>query len=290
MIVSPDKNRLKKDVAYITGIQPARNHQNIDSLNAVADYIKLEFETAKGRVELQEFEVEGKTYKNVIASFGPIEGERIIVGAHYDVFEDTAGADGNASGVAGILELARLTGEQAESLKCRIDFVAYSLKETPFYETENMGSAVHAQSLTEAEVQVKAMICCEMIGYFSEVDDSQYFPDTVLESIYPTKGNFAVVVGLEDQYDFLQSVYREVNENSSDLNIEFIFFPSEESFGGMSDHRNYWKRGFNAVMITDTAFFRNPHYHKPTDTIDTLDFEKMAEVVKGILGYLLHFE
>ncbi|MGB1241600.1 MAG: M28 family peptidase, partial [Chitinophagales bacterium] len=101
--------------------------------------------------------------------------------------------------------------------------------------------------------------------------------------------NFAMVVGLEDQYDFLKNIYQKVDENSSNLPVEYIFFPSDASFGGMSDHRNYWKHGYNAVMITDTAFFRNPHYHKVTDTIDTLNFEKMAEVVKGVMGYLLDF-
>lgn len=284
----PNKDRLKKDVAFISGIQPARNYRNVASLNTVAAYIETEFEAAGGRIEVQEFEVDGEIYKNVIGSFGQKEGERIIVGAHYDAFEEVAGADGNASGVAGILEMARLLGQQAEKLKYRVDFVAYSLKEAPYFETENMGSAVHAKSLFEGKVEVKAMICCEMIGYFSEASDSQYFPDTVLESIYPNKGNFAIVVGLEDQYDFLQSVYREVDKHSENLPVEFIFFPSGESFGGMSDHRNYWKHGYDAVMVTDTAFFRNPHYHKVTDTIDTLDFEKMGAVVNGILGYLLN--
>lgn len=286
--MNPDKTRLEKDIAFISGIQPARNYRNVASLNTIAAYIKSEFEAVGGRVEVQEFEVDGEVYKNVIASYGRVEGERIIVGAHYDVFEDTAGADGNASGIAGILEMARLLNEQKETLKYRVDFVAYSLKEIPYYETENMGSAIHAKRLFEEKVEVKAMICCEMIGYFSEAEDSQYFPDTVLESIYPTKGNFAIVVGLEDQYEFLQSVYHQVDKHASNLTVEFIFFPSDESFGGMSDHRNYWKYGYNAAMISDTAFFRNPHYHKVTDTIDTLDFNKMAEVVKGVLGYLLN--
>lgn len=284
----PNKTRLKKDVAFISEIQPARNYRNVASLNIIAAYIEAEFEAAGGRVEVQEFEADGQMYKNVIGSFGKEEGERIIVGAHYDTFEETEGADGNASGVAGILEMARLVGQQAEELKYRVDFVAYSLKEAPYYETEKMGSAVHAKSLFEGKVKVKAMICCEMIGYFSEAPDSQYFPDTVLESIYPNKGNFAIVVGLEDQYDFLQNVYQQVDKHSSNLPIEFIFFPSRESFGGMSDHRNYWKYGFEAVMITDTAFFRNPHYHKTSDTIDTLNFEKMSQVVQGVLGYLLN--
>jgi len=285
--MNPNIDRLKKDLAFISQVQPARNYRNINSLNTVAAYIQSQFEAAGGRVEFQEFVADGNTYKNVIASFGPQNGERIVVGAHYDSFEDTSGADGNASGVAGILEMARLLGMQEEKLPYRIDLVAYVLKEAPYYETENMGSAIHAQSLFDAGVKLKAMICCEMIGYFSEESDSQYFPDFALEAIYPNTGNFAMVVGLEDQYDFLKNVYQKMDKSSPNLPVEYIFFPSDASFGGMSDHRNYWKHGYNAVMVTDTAFFRNPHYHKVTDTIDTLNFEKMAEVVKGVMGYLL---
>ncbi|MEZ4885429.1 MAG: M28 family peptidase [Chitinophagales bacterium] len=285
--MTPNIDRLKKDLTFICEVQPARNYRNVTSLNTVAAYIYSEFEAAGGRVEMQEFEVDRRIYKNVIASFGREEAERIVVGAHYDAYEDTAGADGNASGVVGILEMARLLGQVKSELKYRVDFVAYSLKEAPYYETENMGSAIHAKFLFEEKAKVKAMICCEMIGYFSDAADSQYFPDTVLESIYPNKGNFVMVVGLEEQYDFLQSVYRAVDKSSPNLEVEFIFFPSDASFGGMSDHRNYWKHGYDAVMITDTAFFRNPHYHKVTDTMNTLNFGKMAEVLKGILGYLL---
>lgn len=281
------KAQLQKHVSFLSSVEPVRNHKNIFSLNKVVDYLQSAFQESGGRVELQLFEVDGETYKNVIASFGPLEGERIIVGGHYDSFEDSPGADGNASGVAALLELARMIGEEQGKLKQRIDFVAYCLKEAPYYETEYMGSAIHAKSLKDAGVKIKAMICCEMIGYFSNAPDSQYFPDTVLETIYPTKGNFALVVGLEDQYDFLKEVYYKIDAHSSELEVEFIFFPSAESFGGMSDHRNYWRYDYPAVMITDTAFFRNPHYHKPTDTVETLDFDKMAEVVKGVLGYLL---
>ncbi len=285
--MTPDITQLQKHVSFLSKIQPVRNHQNIGSLNKVVEYLQSVFEAAGGRVELQLFEVNGETYKNVIASFGPLKGERIIVGAHYDSYADSPGADGNASGVAGILELARMLGEEQGKLKQRIDFVAYCLKEAPYYETEHMGSALHAKSLKEEGVEVKAMICCEMIGYFSDAPDSQYFPDTVLETIYPTTGNFALVVGLEGQYDFLKEVYRVIDANSSNVNIEFIFFPSAESFGGMSDHRNYWRYEYPAVMVTDTAFFRNPHYHQPTDTVETLDFDKMAKLVNGVFGYLL---
>ncbi|MFK7905249.1 MAG: M28 family peptidase, partial [Chitinophagales bacterium] len=145
--MNPNIDRLKKDLAFISQVQPARNYRNINSLNTVAAYIQSQFEAAGGRVEFQEFVADGNTYKNVITSFGPQNGERIVVGAHYDSFEDTSGADGNASGVAGILEMARLLGMQEEKLPYRIDLVAYVLKEAPYYETENMGSAIHAQSL-----------------------------------------------------------------------------------------------------------------------------------------------
>jgi Zn-dependent M28 family amino/carboxypeptidase len=226
------------------------------------------------------FIVAGKSYKNVVASFGREDAERLIVGAHYDVCEDQPGADDNASAVAGLLETARLLNANKPKPNYRIDFVAYSLEEPPYFATENMGSAVHAKSLYDAKVPVKAMICYEMIGYFSDKPNSQQFPDPALSKIYPTTGNFIIVVGLNGQETFTKKVYSLMKANSS-IDVQTISFPVAQGLAGLSDHRNYWKYNYPAVMINDTSFLRNPHYHKKSDTIDTLDFKKMAEVVRG---------
>jgi Zn-dependent M28 family amino/carboxypeptidase len=237
-------------------------------------------------VQEQKYQVDGHEYRNVIASFGPPAAERLIVGAHYDVCGDQPGADDNASAVAGLLETARLLQAHATTLKRRIDLVAFSLEEPPYFATEHMGSAVHAQSLHAAKVPVRAMICYEMIGYFSDAPGSQQFPTPALAALYPNTGNFITVVGKQGQEAFTQQMQALMQKHSA-IDVQRINLPTAVGLAGLSDHRNYWTYGYQAVMINDTAFLRNPNYHQPTDTIDTLDFRRMAEVVNGVFGALL---
>ena len=124
-----DKERLRQDVQTLASMAPPHNAKNVASLDKSAEYIFEEFRKTGGRTEIQRFTLDGKEYKNVICSFGPEAGERIVVGAHYDVQGDQPGADDNASGVAGLLELSRLVQVLKTELKCRVDFVAYTLEE-----------------------------------------------------------------------------------------------------------------------------------------------------------------
>jgi Zn-dependent M28 family amino/carboxypeptidase len=188
--------------------------------------------------------------------------------------------------VAGLLETARLLDAQKPALRHRVDFVAYSLEEPPYFASDQMGSAVHARSLHEERVPVKAMICYEMIGYFSDQPNSQNFPDPALARIYPNIGNFIIVVGKEGQETFTGKVKSLMKAHSS-IDVQSISFASSQGLGGLSDHRNYWKYNYPAVMINDTSFLRNPNYHKKSDTIDTLDFGKMAEVVRGVYAAVI---
>jgi len=158
--------------------------------------------------EIQEFWVGKNKYKNVICSIGPRDAERIIIGAHYDVYGNQPGADDNASGIAGVLELARLFKQRNPELKHRIDFIAYTLEESPFFKTEFMGSAIHAKSLFEARVKVKVMICLEMIGFYSDKSYSQHFPNLLLSYLYPSKGNFILVVGKLWQRKLVRQIKR----------------------------------------------------------------------------------
>jgi hypothetical protein len=283
------KERLYKDVEFLTTVKPARNYGNLNSLNKVADYIRKSFTTASLKTEVQKFTVDGNEYKNIIATVGPVNGPRIIVGAHYDVAGNQDGADDNASAVAGLLETARMLSQKKDQLKYRIDLVAYSLEEPPYFATENMGSAIHAKYMRDNKIEVKAMVCLEMIGYFSDKPNSQNFPDPALKKIYPSTGNFIIVVGKEGQETITNKVKGFMKQNSS-IDVQSINLPAENPLAGLSDHRNYWVNQYDAVMINDTSFLRNPNYHQSTDTIDTLDFDKMAEVVKGVAGVCLNLD
>ncbi|HEX2236918.1 MAG TPA: M28 family peptidase, partial [Gammaproteobacteria bacterium] len=228
----------------------------------------------------QPYELNGKTYRNIIASFGPETDERIVVGAHYDsVAANVPGADDNASGVAGLIELARLLGQA--TLPMKIELVAYTLEEGQHFRTQRMGSAVHAHSLKERGVPVRAMLSLEMLGYFTDVPDSQHYPHPLLKLFYPSRGNFIAVVGKLDQPLIVRRV-KSAMRDASKLPVYSINAPLWVPGIDFSDHRNYWDAGYDAVMITDTAFYRNPNYHTPHDTPDTLDYTRMAMVVQGV--------
>lgn len=195
-----DTTRLKKDLTTIINTELPRNYQNLTSLNYVAEYIKKEFEQISDSVSEQQFKVEDSVYKNIICSINTDKKERIIIGAHYDVCGEQDGADDNGSGVVGLLELARLLKDK--NLPYRIDFVAYTLEEPPYYATTNMGSFIHAKYLHDNNISVKGMISLEMIGYFSDQENSQDYPVGFLKWIYGSKGDFITVVQKFNNGDF----------------------------------------------------------------------------------------
>lgn len=275
-----NKERLYNDVSFLTSVTPPRNYRNSASLEKTCNYIAREFEKAGATPALQTWRAEGADYKNVIASYNPDKTKRLIVGAHYDVCGDQPGADDNASAVAGLLETARMVFNQKPDLNYRIDFVAYCLEEPPFFGSQSMGSYVHAKSLYENKVEVMGMICYEMIGYFSDLPNSQPFPSPELAARYPHVANFIIVVGIEQYKAFNSNVHR-LMANGSGIDVQVIHFPEAGGLAGLSDQRSYWLFGYPALMINDTAFIRNPNYHTKNDTIDTLDFDKMTAVVSS---------
>jgi hypothetical protein len=285
--IGVDKQKLYKHVQVLTAITPARNHANLASLQQAADYIHEQFANLKhGTAQRQKYMTDyDMAYENILWSYNSDKTERIVIGGHYDVCGNQKGADDNASAVAGLLEIARLVDSLQPNLPYRIDFVAYCLEEPPNFRTNNMGSYVHAKSLIDKQIKVKSMICLEMIGYFSSKPQSQEYPLGAMKWIYPTKGNFIAVVGNANSRSLVSKMKRQMKTHSP-LPVEAIASPIEIAGIDFSDHQNYWKFGIPAVMITDTAFFRNTNYHTPHDTIETLDFDKMAEVVQGVYGAL----
>jgi Zn-dependent M28 family amino/carboxypeptidase len=228
--------------------------------------------------------VDGKSYRNVIAQLGPDTAERIVVGAHYDTAGPLPGADDNASGVAGLIELAHLLGKQ--QLPMRVELVAFTLEEPPYFRTTGMGSSVHAESLRKQNIRVRAMLCLEMIGYFSDVANSQHFPAAILQALYPSKGNFISVVGRFGEGLLVRRV-KSAMRKASPLPVHSINAPSFVPGVDFSDQLNYWAAGYDAVMITDTAFYRNPNYHTAYDTAEKLDYKRMGRVVEGVYAAVL---
>lgn len=274
-----DTLRIKNDLNTITQTTESRNYKNIKTLNYIANFIETEFSKVCDSVSLQEYKVENETYKNVIGSLNTDKKGRIIIGAHYDVYGEQEGADDNASGVCGLLELARLLSK--ENLDYRIDFVAYTLEEPPFFRTEQMGSYVHANYLFDNKIPIKGMICLEMIGYYNEEVDSQNYPIPAMKAIYGTKANFITVVQNDESGNFGTQI--------EDLMKAQELIPTKSFKGSalvrgvdFSDHLNYWNLNYPAVMITNTSFYRNANYHTSKDVLNTIDIQKMSAVIQQL--------
>ncbi len=277
--MNADANRLKQYVITLSRDLAPRDAGHPENLDRVASYIREQFERYSPNTEEQTYTADYFSVRNVRAFFGPRTDERIVIGAHYDVAGPYPGADDNASGVAGLLEMSRLLAK--DDLPIQVELVSYPLEEPPYFYTRNMGSFVHAHSLKEKGIKVKAMLALEMIGYFSDEPDSQQYPLFLLRPFYPSVGNYIAVVGKLFQRKIIKTV-KNAMRNATPLPVESINAPRILPGIALSDHLNYWRAGFQAAMITDTAFYRNPNYHTALDTPDTLDYERMAQVVDGV--------
>lgn len=287
-----EAKNLKKHVYTIVEKFDDRVYSNIEMLNATAKYIYDEFSKYSDDVSYQTYQLkefidkEVFEYKNVIANFRGTEGckdELIIIGAHYDTFGGHAGANDNTSAVAGLLELARVLKEHPP--KCNVQIVSYTLEEPPAFGTEKMGSFIHAKRLKEEKIKVKVAIVLDMIGFYSNEPNSQMYPVPLMNLYYPNKANFISVVG---NFSNILEVREAKNilKSTSNLPVYSINAPAFISGIDFSDHRNYWKFGYPALMISDTAFYRSNNYHTRHDTPDTLDYEKMAKVIEGVFKTL----
>jgi Zn-dependent M28 family amino/carboxypeptidase len=279
---------LKNHLQFLTGLRPHRNVENPISLTTAERYIQQEFENNDASTELQTWEVYNEEYHNVIVRYNPKGKKKLIVGAHYDVCGDQPGADDNGSGVAGLLELASMIFANAPKLNYCIEFVAYNLEEPPYFLTPHMGSSIHAQSLIENNDDVIGMICLDMIGYFSDEPGSQRFPDPFLEDVFTSTGDFIMVVGVDNQSAFSDKVYKLMKRDTK-IKVHKMDLPLWSPLNGLSDQMNYQALNIQAVLINDTAFYRNPHYHLESDTMETLDFEKMSEVVNSCYRAIVSF-
>ena len=268
-------NRLAVDI----GPRPVTNEL---SIKKTENYITNYFKNIGLQVQLQQYKYGNYDITNIITGSQEnlLSSKYYVIGAHYDSVPETYGADDNASGIAVLLELARYTMQEKISLPVR--FVAFTAEEPPNFSTRYQGSKVFVKSALENKDEILGAIILEMVGYTS---NEQAYPLVLKWMGYPSKGNFIGIVGNRKSKKFGQSIFQSFKKNEQ-LPVETLFVP----FNGrilpdtrLSDHSPFWDAGLFAVMITDTAFFRNPNYHTPKDTFDTLDYFFMAELVKSLL-------
>ena len=276
MNIDVDRERLSRHLRIIVG---ERNpYSGARHLAAVEKFIKAEFESFGLDVESDSFSYAGEIFHNIIArSRPPRSGPLIIIGAHFDSVIGTPGADDNASGVAVLLETARLLSQF--HLQFQILFCAFNLEELNM-----IGSTAFARKLKAAGKNVAAMISLEMVGYTDSRPGSQKLP-VGLSRFYPDRGDFIAVIGNWRSNALLRKFAAGMRQVAG-LPVETLSVPGKGMVipaVRLSDHAPFWDLGYPALMITDTSFYRNPNYHVGTDTIDTLDIDFMARVCEGVV-------
>ena len=271
-----DRNRLEKDLHALVGERHPLTSPN--HLQQAEAYLRRQFSEAGLVVTTQDFEALGGTYRNVIATAHPASthGELppLVIGAHFDTVAGSPGADDNASALAVLMDVARQV--RGMMLIRPIHFIAFNLEE------ENLlGSSAYASFLRENGETIHGAIILECVGYASHQQDSQKTPPGLPISI-PTTGDFIGVIGNERSQSLTGFVVQAMKPH---LPIVPLVVPGNGELlpdTRRSDHTSFWEHGFPAVMLTDTANFRNPHYHRPTDTIETLNLDFLASVADGM--------
>jgi Zn-dependent M28 family amino/carboxypeptidase len=276
--------RLRQHVRVLAEEIGERNLSRPEALYAARDYLVRELEAQGYAVRLQGYQVNGAPCENVEVMLpgAADQAPTLVVGAHYDSALGTPGADDNASAVAALLEMARALGQARPRERVRL--VAYVNEEPPYSFSPDMGSRVHALDCHRRGEQVR-MIALEMLGYYRDLPHSQHYPP-LFRYRYPDRGDFIGFVSNLRSRTWLDRVFRAFRAGSA--------LPSERAATlgwipgiGLSDHSSYWHFGYPALMVTDTAFFRNPHYHTARDRPETLDYARLGQVTEGLIGAVL---
>ncbi len=269
---------LRRDVEKLAVEIGERNVDHPKALGLAADYVFEQLSETGLFVERQTFTVRGVPCQNILAHAPGPAPSVFVVGAHYDSAQGTPGADDNASGTAALLALARRFAKKPRQRS--LVFAVFVNEEPPWFKTEQMGSVHVARLLSERKVSLSGMMSLETLGYYQDGSGSQKYP-APLSLFYPNRGDFVAFVGDMRSRDLVRSSIGVFRQTTA--------FPSEGgsllgSLPGVSwsDHWAFWQHDVPAIMVTDTAPFRNPHYHEASDTIDQLDFDRLSRVVHGL--------
>jgi len=284
-------HRLRDHLTMLTRTIGERSVRRPDHMALAAAYIQSQFESCGLTVERQSYRYQNDAVSNVVARWQPPDRAtgHYVLGAHYDSVSGTVGADDNASAVAVLLETARAVPLEANpgNEAPAITFVAFALEEPPVYGTRYMGSRVFAARARQAGLVIDGMICLEMVGYTCHEPGCQRYPFPLQFFGYPETGDFIGIVGNRQSSRFTRMLRTGFQRNPR-LPVITLTVP----FNGwimpavrLSDHASFWREGYRAVMVTDSAYFRNPHYHLPSDTMETLDFGFMAELVISLTRF-----
>lgn len=274
------RDRLREHVTVLAEKIGERNTRRYPALQQAANYIGVRFRDLGLAVREEPYRIGEKEVANIAAELKGMSrpDEIVAIGAHYDSVPGTAGANDNASGVAALLELARMFKETKPDRTLR--FVAFVNEEPPWFQTEEMGSLVYARRAKERKEKIVAMLSLETIGCYSDLPGSQHYPPP-FNLFYPDTGNFIAFVGNLASRNLLRRTIGTFRKTTP-FPSEGVAAPEFIAGIGWSDHWSFWQEGYPGVMVTDTAPFRYHHYHEETDTPEKLDYARMARVVGGL--------
>lgn len=278
------RERMEPDLRELAQGIGERNLRKPRGLRRAAELIERELRAAGYRPTRQSYDVDGVTVSNIEATLAGNSRETVVIGAHYDSAIDCPGANDNGTGVVALLELARrLQGAQPERT---LRFVFFVNEEPPYFNTDQMGSRVYADALAAQGVRVVGMLSLETMGSFSDEPNSQRYPPGI-GMFYPDRASFIAFVGDVDSRALVRDAVESFREVAT-IPSEGTAAPSKIRGVDWSDHASFWRHGWPALMVTDTAPFRYAHYHLESDTVDKVDFDSLARVVVGLEHVIRH--
>jgi hypothetical protein len=286
---NPARNAQVKNLelyfSQILNVDEFRNHKNTAELNRVSGWLKEQMRRFGIPCQFQSYIVNSQGYRNLVCQLNVKAKDKIVIGAHYDVFANHLGANNNASGVVGVVEAARLLALQKNKLKNNIEFVFYGLEEPPYLNTEHMGSAIHAKALRKQKQKIRGVFVLDSIGYYDE-NLVQSYP-TTLKWFYPRHANYIASIGHLSSVG-LTGRFCEAMQTRQRLECERFIIPTFMQGLDYSGYLSYAKQNFPTVLISDTAHYRYPYYNTEQDTLDKLDLKKMTYVVDGLMQTVLN--
>ncbi len=267
-------------IGMLAGTIGERNYWRYEALQAAADYIERQFLEMGYEVRPQTYEIDGRPFRNLEVELPgrARPDEIVVVGAHYDSVRGSPGANDNASGVAALLELARLL--RSKTLDRSLRLVAFVNEEPPFYRSELMGSQAYVRDIQAKGERIAAMLSLETIGFYSEAPGSQRYPFPI-NFFYPDRGDFIAFVANLGSGRLVRKVVSDFRRHT-DFPSEGIAAPGMIPGVDWSDQWAFWAAGYPAVMVTDTALYRYPYYHSAADRPERVDYGRTARVVAGL--------
>ena len=282
-MTEPELERIRQHLENIVGERnPITQPKHLEN---TAQYISDQFETMGLKVSRETVEFEGTRSQNILAQTPGNSDNLFVLAAHYDTVPNSPGADDNASAVTALLEIAYALSQTSQQKSLILS--AFTLEEYGF-----IGAKHFIGHDPERKKRITGMISLEMVGFKNSLPDSQDYPPYVDPSQYPNTGDFIAVVGNEPSAGLAQALAQTMSHSTPALNVETLVVPGQgDNFSEvrLSDHSPFWDVGIPAAMVTDTAFFRNPNYHQPSDTLETLDLEFIRDNAQAVTAFLKQF-